>query len=249
MIALKKPLFILIYSVLAIFCFVYSYIVFCVGSGTAFFSVWILAGIFFVACDFMTIFNLWRRLPTIFKRIGLIFLAIFFTLFVIIEGFIVSGFFASEQANLDYIIVLGAQVYENGPSSILKYRLDRALKYLNENENTKCIVCGGQGYNEPFAEAVGMKKYLKEQGISESRIIMETESQNTEQNIKNSLEYVERGSSIGIVTNNFHMARSLQIARENGIKNASGIVAGMNNLYLLNNMVREFLSEIKLLIT
>lgn len=249
MIALKKPLFILIYSVLAIFCFVYSYIVFCVGSGTAFFSVWILAGIFFVACDLITIFDLWSRLRLIFKRIILIFLAIFFTLFVIIEGFIVSGFFASEQANLDYIIVLGAQVYEDGPSSILKYRLDRALKYLNENENTKCIVCGGQGYNEPFAEAVGMKKYLKEQGISESRIIMETESQNTEQNIKNSLEYVERGSSIGIVTNNFHMARSLQIARENGIENASGIVAGMNNLYLLNNMVREFLSEIKLLIT
>lgn len=248
MIALKKPLFILICSVLAAFCFVYSYIVFCVGSGTSFFAVWILIGIFFVTCDLMTIFNFWSRLPLIFKRIILIFLAISCILFAVIEGFIISGFFAIEQANLDYIIVLGAQVYEKGPSSILKYRLDRALKYLNENENTKCIVCGGQGYNEPFAEAVGMKKYLKEQGISESRIIMETESQNTEQNIKNSLEYIDRGASIGIVTNNFHMARSLQIARENGIENASGIVAGMNNLYLLNNMFREFFSEIKFLV-
>lgn len=246
---MKKILLILIYSILAIFCFTYSEIIRRVGSGTHFFIVWILIGIFFVICDLITIFNLWGRLPLIFKRIILIFLDISCTLFVVVEGFIISGFFAKEQANLDYIIVLGAQVYEDGPSSILKYRLDRALEYLNENENTKCIVCGGQGYNEPFSEAFGMEKYLKEKGISELRIIMETESRNTEQNIKNSLKYIDSGSSVGIVTNNFHMARSLQIANENGIDNASGLVAGMSNLYLLNNMMREFLSEIKLLVT
>ncbi len=246
---MEKIIFILIYSILAIFCFIYSEIIRRVGSGTRFFAVWILIGIFFVICDLITIFNLWNKIPLILRRIVMVFLAFSLTLFVVIEGFIISGFFAKEQANLDYIIVLGAQVYENGPSSILKYRLDRALKYLNENENTKCIVCGGQGHNEPFAEAIGMKKYLKEQGVAESRIIMETESQNTEQNIKNSLKYIDSGSSIGIVTNNFHMARALQIANENDIYNASGIVADMDNLYLLNNMVREFFSEIKFLVS
>lgn len=246
---MKKILLILIYSILAVLCFIYGYIVLSVGSGTGFFAVWIFIGMIFVACDFMTIFNLWRKLPIIFKRIGLIFLAIFFTSFAIIEGFIVSGFFEKEQANLDYIIVLGAQVYKDRPSSILKYRLDRALKYLNENENTKCIVCGGQGHNEPFAEAVEMKKYLEEQGVSEFRIIVDTESQNTEQNIQNSLKYIDSGSSVGVVTNNFHMFRSLQIARKNGINNVCGLVAGMNNLYLPSNMVREFFSEIKFLVS
>ena len=38
--------------------------------------------------------------------------------------------------NLDYIIVLGAQVKESGPSVILRYRLDRAVSYLKENDNT-----------------------------------------------------------------------------------------------------------------
>ena len=246
---MEKIIFILIYSVLAIFCFIYSEIIRRVGSGTGFFVVWILIGLIFVVCDISIVFNLWSKFSIIFQRIIIIGLVVFCTVFAVIEGFIISGFLAKEQANLDYIIVLGAQVYENGPSSILRYRLDRALKYLNENEKTKCIVCGGQGHNEPFAEAIGMKKYLKEQGVDESRIIMETESQNTEQNIKNSLKYIDSGSSIGIVTNNFHMARALQIARKNNINNASGIVAGMNNLYLLNNMVREFFSEIKFLVS
>lgn len=246
---MKKTLLILIYSILAVICFIYSVIILSVGSGTGFFAVWIFIGMIFVACDFMTIFNLWRRLPTIFKRIGLIFLAIFFTSFVIIEGFIISGFFVKEQANLDYIVVLGAQVYKDRPSVILKYRLDRAVKYLNENENTKCIVCGGQGHNEPFAEAIGMKKYLIEQGISEFKIIMDTESQNTEQNIQNSLKHIDSGASVGVVTNNFHVFRALQIARKNGLDNVCGLVAGMNTLYLPNNMVREFFSEIKFLVS
>lgn len=34
---------------------------------------------------------------------------------------------------LDYIIVLGAQVRKDGPSPVLKYRLDKAVEYLNEN--------------------------------------------------------------------------------------------------------------------
>lgn len=54
---------------------------------------------------------------------------------------------------LDYIIVLGAQVRKDGPSPVLKYRLDKAVEYLNENPDTVCIVSGGQGSNEPWSEA------------------------------------------------------------------------------------------------
>ena len=62
--------------------------------------------------------------------------------------------------NLDYIIVLGAQVKESGPSVILRYRLDRAVSYLKENDNTLVIVYGGQGANEKATEAIVMKEYL-----------------------------------------------------------------------------------------
>lgn len=62
--------------------------------------------------------------------------------------------------NLDYIIVLGAQVKESGPSVILRYRLDRTVSYLKENDNTLVIVSGGQGANEKATEASVMKEYL-----------------------------------------------------------------------------------------
>ena len=62
--------------------------------------------------------------------------------------------------NLDYIIVLGAQVKESGPSVVLRYRLDRAVSYLKENDNTLVIVSGGQGANEKATEASVMKEYL-----------------------------------------------------------------------------------------
>ena len=62
--------------------------------------------------------------------------------------------------NLDYIIVLGAQVKESGPSVVLRYRLDRTVSYLKENDNTLVIVSGGQGANEKATEASVMKEYL-----------------------------------------------------------------------------------------
>lgn len=106
------------------------------------------------------------------------------------------------ETNLDYVIVLGTQIHESGPSIVLKYRLDAAVLYLNENPGTICIVSGGQGKNEPYSEAEGMAKYLIEKGIPEKE----------------------------------------------GLSNVCGIAAGARKLYLPNNMLREFLAEIKFLI-
>lgn len=114
---------------------------------------------------------------------------------------------------LDYIIVLGAQVRKDGPSPVLKYRLDKAVEYLNENPDTVCIVSGGQGSNEPWTEAEGMAQYLQEKGIDTARILTEDQSQTTEQNITNSKMLMKEGASVGIVTNNFHVFRALQIAK------------------------------------
>ena len=150
---------------------------------------------------------------------------------------------------MDYIIVLGAQVHENGPSVVLKYRLDRAIAYLEENTDTFCIVSGGQGYNEPFPEAEGMAAYLKEHGVSSERILLETESQTTSQNISNSMAYLQEDASVGIVTNDFHMFRALQTAKSQGLQNVCGISAGSVKRYLMNNMLREFFGEIKFLIS
>lgn len=146
--------------------------------------------------------------------------------FCTIEGCIIGNMNAQGEPDLDYVIVLGAQVRESGPSKALRYRLDRTIDYLEENPDTICIVSGGQGHNEPFAEAQGMADYLQKHGIAENRIIQESKSESTMENIVNSKKLMrQENASVGIVTNDFHMFRALQIAHANGLKQAQGIAA------------------------
>lgn len=151
--------------------------------------------------------------------------------------------------NLDYIIVLGAQISENGPSAVLQYRLDRAADYLEQNPDTVCIVSGAQGRNEPCTEAEGMADYLLTKGIPAERILQEREAHTTAENLAYSRKLMPEGSSVGIVNHNFHVFRALQIAREQGLEDAVGIAAGAKPFYQLNNILREYLAEIKYLIS
>jgi uncharacterized SAM-binding protein YcdF (DUF218 family) len=223
-------------------------VVFAVGSGTGFFAVWIGLAVIFGFFSMAAKKNLWNCLPACIRIALIVLFCLGLVIFVVIEGCIFSGFHEKGKDNLDYIIVLGAQVYENGPSTVLQFRLDKAIEYLTDNPETICIVSGGQGYNEPFPEAVGMAAYLEDNGISEERIILESESSNTEENIANSMVLIEETASVGIVTNNFHVFRAVQTAKSEGLENVCGIAADTTKLYLPNNMLREFFGEVKFLL-
>lgn len=208
--------------------------------------IWGLGGVFFAGLAVFARYDLWSRLPVGCQRaaVGVIIAGVI--VFAIAEGFIISGFGARGELNLDYIIVLGAQVKENGPSAALKFRLDEAYDYLAENEDTLCIVSGGQGSNEPCSEAQGMYDYLTGRGIAGERIILEDKSTDTSENIAFSAVFLDKeNDSVGVVTNNFHVFRSVQLARHQGIKKVCGISARSNVIFQLNNMVREFFGIMK----
>ena len=226
----------------------YGILVRATGSGTGFFAVWFVLAIVLVLFGLSLHFKLWKKVSGWMKKtlIGLVILGA--VAFVMIEGCVISHMNDQGEDKLDYIIVLGAQVYEEGPSPVLKYRLDRAIEYLEENPDTYCILSGGQGSNEPFPEAEGMADYMIRQGIPEIRLVIEPDSKTTEENITNSMKHMKKGASVGIVTNDFHMFRALQIARKQGLDNACGIAGGSMRLYLANNMLREFFAEIKFFI-
>lgn len=234
-----------IFIVLAIVSFIYGIIVKSTNSGTLFFLIWICIGIGLVAIASLNIFGITALIPKIAKRIIAVAIAIVLVIVVIINGLLISKFSADGEKNLDYIIVLGAQVKTTGPSVVLKHRLNRACEYLNDNPSTICIVSGGQGKNEPATEASVMKSYLVEQGISPERIIEEDKSTTTDENIKFSKTLMKPNSTGGIVTNNFHVYRALLIAKRNGLDNPSGIAAYTTPLFLPNNMLREDLALIK----
>lgn len=239
-----RKMFILI--IIGILCILYGLCVKSIGSGTGFFFVWLGIGMMFELLAACVYFGVWLKLPGVIHKLLIICIAIGIIGFVAIEGCILSSFGAEGEKDLDYIIVLGAQMRESGPSLVLRYRLDKAIMYMEENTDTVCIVSGGQGRNEHISEAEGMAEYLVKNGIPEDRILLEKESMNTVQNIQNSMEYLdEETDTVGIITNNFHLFRSVRIAKKQGIEHVTGIAADSTAFYLPNNMLREFLGLVK----
>lgn len=230
----------------ALLCFVYCGIVLTVRSGSRFYLVWAAGGIFLLALACMLRLGLWDRTPGVLRRVFCVFVAAGAVLFVIVEGCIVSHYRDKGREGLDYIIVLGAQMKEGGPSAVLKFRLDAAYEYLTGNKDTVCIVSGGQGRNEPCSEADGMYGYLTGKGIDPARILREDRSTDTSENIAYSAEMIGRKDcSVGIVTNNFHVFRGVHLAKAAGFEDVCGIAARSNVYLQLNNMVREFFGVVK----
>lgn len=230
----------------ALFCFGYCVVIFRIKSGGKFYIVWAVGGLCMLAFAFLIYFEIWGRIPIACRRIFWIAVLAGMALFVIVEGCIISRFHDRGKEDLEYIIVLGAQMKPAGPSAVLKFRLDTAYDYLMENENTICIVSGGQGSNEPCSEAEGMHQYLVDRGIGPERLIMEDQSTDTSENIANSMALIGRKDvSVGIVTNNFHVFRGVHLAKGAGIEDVCGIAAPSNIYFQLNNMVREFFGIMK----
>ncbi len=229
------------WTILAVLCILYGILVFMAGSGTGFFIVWIALGILCAAFAVFSGRGRWKKLPKALRTVLIVILVFLLGLFVFVEALILTGFKETAKKDLDVIIVLGAQVYESGPSAVLQYRLDKAYEYLDENPGTVCIVTGGKGPNEPFSEAEGMHRYLVSRGISESRILPEDQADNTKENISFSMQLFDaENESAGIISNNFHMYRALRLAKKAGLTGVCGIPAPSTPLYLPNNMLREF---------
>lgn len=151
--------------------------------------------------------------------------------------------------DVNFVIVLGAGIFSDGRLSLsLKIRLDNAKEYLDEHEDTICIVSGGQGENEPVAEAFAMKEYLVAQGIEQGRIITEANSFSTHDNMTLSAQIMEEdypqlNKTAVIVTSDFHIFRSLAVAKNRGIT-GFGLSCHTPLRVKVTSYMREFLTII-----
>ena len=146
----------------------------------------------------------------------------------------------------DVIIVLGAQVKEDGtPSVALERRLTAALETYQTDPQV-IICCGAQGANEPAAEGDVMRAWLLSRGVREEDAIAETKSFNTRENLNYAKEIMEsRGLSQAlIVTSDYHVPRALALSRQVGIE-ATGKGSPSKPEYFIKNHIREGLSWIK----
>ena len=146
---------------------------------------------------------------------------------------------------LEYLIVLGAHINGTEPSRALMYRLNTACEYLKAHPETKAVVSGGKGSNEEISEAEAMKRNLVLRGIAESRIILEDQSTKTLENMKFTARLIDKNARIGIVTNNFHIYRSLKLAKKQGYSHAVGLSAPSVLKYQPYYVLRELLALVK----
>ena len=234
--------------ILAGICFLY-FVILLLGAGVSSAFVW-----FWPAASFVFAFTAWLRehfrMP-VYLRVLLYSTALAaILLFFLVESVIIRHCFDRGSQNLDYLIVLGAQVRGEVVSRSLKMRLDEAIDYLQDNPDTVVIVSGGQGPGEDITEAEAMAVYLEEHGISAVRIRKEEHAVNTEENIRFSMEQMEgENPSVGIVTNNFHVFRSVQIGKKLGLVHVEGIAAPSEGFLQVNYLVREFFAVIKYFIS
>ena len=237
---------VVVLGILGVICLAYGVTVMMIWSGTWFFGVWYVLGVLFLAFAWVLHSGAWDAAPLVLRRVVHVFAGVCVAVLVATQACALSGFSQHGEDNLDYIIVLGAQVRETGPSSVLRYRLDTACDYLRDNPETMCIVSGGQGFNEPVPEAHVMAAYLEEQGIDGVRIIVEDQALNTYQNIRNSMQFFDADTAhVGVVTNDFHVFRGVRIAHKQGVEHVCGVSAPSKKWYLPNNLLRETLGIAK----
>lgn len=134
-------------------------------------------------------------------------------------SFILKGAGALPTEDLPYIVVLGAQVRDSGPSASLQERIDTAYEYLTAHPSTVCIVSGGQGSDEPMSEAQCMYECLVNMGIPPERVIKEEQATSTWGNLTFSLDIIEaetgsRPNSVGVVSSEYHLFRTGLQAKE-----------------------------------
>lgn len=157
-----------------------------------------------------------------------------------IGAHILAGMRQKQEQNLPYVIVLGAQVRGTKVSKALRKRLDCAAEYAKENPDTVFFLSGGQGDGEDITEAEAMYEYLTEAGVDMDRLRMEDRSTTTWENLElcNELQplHTER---VGILSNDFHIYRAVQMARRQGYEDVCGIPSASDAFMQPHYMLRE----------
>ena len=123
---------------------------------------------------------------------------------------------STELEGLDCIIVLGCKVKDDGsPSDMLKDRMKRAIELYEQGVAPKILMSGDHGQTN-YNEVMTMKQYAIDAGVPSEDIFMDHAGFSTYETMYRAKEVFGVEKAI-VVTQDYHMYRSLYIANELGI--------------------------------
>ncbi|MGI5171609.1 YdcF family protein [Spirillospora sp. CA-253888] len=151
------------------------------------------------------------------------------------------------RRDVDFVVVLGSGLVGGvRVGRLLGNRLDRGRAVYEaqaaRSRAPMLLVSGGQGPDEELSEAEAMAGYLVERGFPGDRILRETRSRTTEENMAFSNEIMaaaEPGYRCVVVTNNYHAFRAALLARKTGV-NGQVIGAPTAAYFWPSATIREF---------
>lgn len=209
--------------------------------------VWLLAAM-------LTCYVIWRKpLHAWFHSPGLghvvwWILVVVGVVYALLVGFVaVSGYANPPTGQEKAIIVLGAGLRRDKPSTLLKYRLDKAYTYAVEHPDVLVVTSGGQGRDEWVPEGQAMRDYLIQKGLDPNRIVAENASTSTEENFAFSLELMrqyglDENTPIAYVSNAFHCYRAGCYAKRAGFTAVTSLPASTPWRSVLPCYLREALA-------
>ena len=204
-----------------------------------------LIGVLIVILSFKIYFfiDLIKKWPKLIQYLLKISFACLILSFVFFQAMIIYRMRDTPKAGADYIIVLGCQVVGEYASLPLLGRGYTAIRYLNRNPETRVVVTGGQGPGGNITEAEALRRLLLENKIEEERIFIEDRSKSTMENLFFSNElYNLLDKNIVIVTSDYHIFRSLSVARKLKYTNVSGLPSRSQRSVLPAFLLREYVT-------
>ena len=184
---------------------------------------------------------LYLHLPKKLRRILTVLIVLGALILCAAEIPIITAAKGTPEFAADYLIVLGCGINGSTPSLSMLNRLSAALDYLNTHPACIAVVSGGQGPGENMTEAACMANWLTANGIAPERIIEESRSTSTEENLTFSLALIPNADNarIAVCSSEYHLYRAGRIAQRLGV--SVGGVPGRTNLPVLrlNYFIRE----------
>lgn len=142
---------------------------------------------------------------------------------MVLYGYVYS--WVVQGRRVDWVVVLGSGLRKDGSvTPLLARRVEKGLKVqarqLRKGRRVPIIMSGGKGSDEIRSEAEAMRDHALSQGADPQLVLIETESTNTEENLRNSGELVLASAGVPatargmIVSSNYHTLRAATLARE-----------------------------------
>ncbi|GAB4209756.1 MAG: hypothetical protein OHK0022_41390 [Roseiflexaceae bacterium] len=120
-------------------------------------------------------------------------------------------------------LVLGTAQSSSSPSPVLRARLDHALDLYRSGMVERIVLTGGADTGGAMPEAETGRDYLVAQGVPSDTLLLETSGQTTWQSLQHASALANANGlgSVLLVSDPFHMLRSLKMAHDLGL-NARG---------------------------